>query len=368
MAATRPMVTKATSNKQPTMLPTAQPPMEPKAAPTAVVSSEAPKAEAKAEEQKYFIAYLQSFLRNPRCPFLKSIYPVIDRILLLSRPLPPLHSPELPQHHPLHARRYRRPTLSLHKLTLLKHIYGKDTLRPLTILQVLTATHPHPDAEFSIEGTEITQITFVGQIRNVSSQATNMTYKLDDGTGTIEVKQWIDADAPKYNELGDPIAGKGELKIGEWARVWGRLKAFNNKRHVGAHVIRAIHDKNEINYHLLEATAVHLYFTRGPPDQFTQNQNQNQLATNADAYGQAAPQSGYNQQGAASMPNLSVSARKVIQCLKNTPQNNEGLHMQQIAGALAMGIPEVMKAGDELMSHSLIFTTVDDNTWALLEM
>jgi len=338
--------------------------MAPKAALTAAASSADPKVAAKAEEEeeKYFIAYLQTFLSNPHCPFLKSPYPVIDRTLLLSTPLPPLLSPQqsqLPPHHPLRTQRYRR-----HKLILLKGTYGKDTLRPLTILQVLTASQPHPDAEFSIEGTEVTQITFVGQIRNISSQATNMTYKLDDGTGTIEVKQWIDADAPKYNELGDPIAGKGELKIGEWARVWGRMKAFNNKRHVGAHVIRAVHDKNEISYHLLEATAVHLYFTRGPPEQFAQTTG---AATSAgDPYGQQpVQQANYNQQP---MPNLSVSARKVIQCLKNTPQNNEGLHMQQIAGALGMGVPEVMKAGDELMSHSLIFTTVDDNTWALLEM
>ena len=186
-----------------------------------------------------------------------------------------------------------------------------------------------------------------------------MTYKLDDGTGTIEVKQWIDSDAPKYTELGDPISGKGELKIGEWARVWGRLKAFNNKRHVGAHVIKAVQDKNEINYHLLEATAVHLYFTRGPPEQFAQNtstSNANQIGQQQQ-YGQPLPQ----------MPNLSTSARKVMQCLKNTPQNNEGLHMQHIAEASGMGIPEVMKAGDELLLHSLIFTTVDDNTWALLD-
>lgn len=349
--------------------------MAPKAAPTAAASSAAPKAAAKVEqeeEEKYFIAYLQTLLSNPHCPFLKSLYPVIDRTVLLSTPLPPLHSPHqahLPPHHPLRTQRYRRHKLPLHKLILLKGTYGKDTLRPLTILQVLTASQPHPDAEFSIEGTEVTQITFVGQIRNISSQATNMTYKLDDGTGTIEVKQWIDADAPKYNELGDPIAGKGELKIGEWARVWGRMKAFNNKRHVGAHVIRAVHDKNEIAYHLLEATAVHLYFTRGPPEQFAADPGA--AASAADPYGQqqAVQQPGrYNQPAAAPMPHLSPVARKVMQCLKNTPQNNEGLHMQQIAGALGMGVPEVMKAGDELMSHSLIFTTVDDNTWALLEM
>lgn len=36
--------------------------------------------------------------------------------------------------------------------------YGKDTLRPVTILQVLNASQPHPDADFSIDGTEITQV------------------------------------------------------------------------------------------------------------------------------------------------------------------------------------------------------------------
>ncbi|MCJ1399728.1 replication factor A protein 2 [Xylographa trunciseda] len=248
--------------------------------------------------------------------------------------------------------------------------YGKDTLRPCTIMQVLSASQPHPDADFSLDDVEITQITFVGQIRNISQQTTNMTYKLDDGTGSIEVKQWIDSDAPKYDEHGDPVRSeKAELKVGEWARCWGRLKAFNNRRHVGAHVIRPVQDKNEINYHLLEATFAHLYFTRGPPEQFTAVGG----AENA-VYGQQAPQQGNgysNGVGEAQRslpPQLSSLARRIVQCLKTTPQNNEGLHMQQIAAATGMGVAEVMKGGDELLQQSLIFTTVDDNTWALLEM
>ena len=83
---------------------------------------------------------------------------------------------------------------------------------------------------------------------------------------------------------------------------------------------------------------------------------------------------GYNQNGVDAgmmngrqMPNVSPGARRVYGALKTTPQNNEGLHVQNIAATLGMQIADVMKAGDELLSHGMIFTTVDDNTWAILE-
>lgn len=36
--------------------------------------------------------------------------------------------------------------------------YGQDTLRPVTIKQVLDAQQPHPDADFKIDEVEITQV------------------------------------------------------------------------------------------------------------------------------------------------------------------------------------------------------------------
>ena len=208
------------------------------------------------------------------------------------------------------------------------------------------------------------KITFVGQIRNISTQTTNITYKLDDGTGSVEVKQWIDADASTDMDPTGAASAKGKLVENEWARVWGRLKAFNNRRHVGVHVIRPIEHKMDIMYHLLEATYVHLYFTRGGPEQFTNTGGA--AGANGDSYAQ---QDGAGEMGMNGrvMPNISVSARKVYQVLKTSVQSNEGLHVQNVAAMLGMPVQEVMKAGDELLGHSLIFTTVDDNTWAVLE-
>lgn len=209
----------------------------------------------------------------------------------------------------------------------------------------------------------------MGQIRNISTQTTNITYKLDDGTGTIEVKQWIDTDAgtnamenSNVTVTGDSATPK--LIENEWARVWGRLKAFNNKRHVGAHVIRPVADKMEITYHLLEATYVHLYFVRGPLEP-----GGGKTADQGGARGGHSGMEGGSMAGPrhAQLASLSVEARRVYQMLKSTPQSNEGLHVQNLAVELRLSVPEVMKAGDELLRDSLIYTTIDDNTWALLE-
>jgi replication factor A2 len=201
------------------------------------------------------------------------------------------------------------------------------------------------------------QITFVGQIRNVSTQTTNITYKVDDGTGTVEVKQWIDSDTSNSDQGGMEDLNKSRLVENAYCRVWGRLKAFNNKRHVGAHVIRPITDYNEINYHLLEATAVHLFFTRGPP--MSKDGQRTGGVTNGDGAG--------DERNGRAMPKMTPVARSLYDALKQTPQSNEGLHVQMLASQLQAGVNDVYKAAEELIGMGLIFTTVDDNTWAILE-
>ncbi|KAM3069486.1 Replication factor A protein 2 [Clarireedia jacksonii] len=239
--------------------------------------------------------------------------------------------------------------------------YGKDTLRPVTIKQIIEAVQPHPDADFKIDGVEITQLSFIGQIHSISKQATNITYKIDDGSGLIEVKQWIDSEA-------DPDDPKLTHNEGEYIHVWGRLKSFSNKRHVGAHVIRPVTDHNEITYHGLEATLVHLYFTRGPPE-------------GVGAGAGAKPEEGmfvggYDGAGAANggvsaggsikgLPaNASANAKKVFQLLQSEPDD---LHVQNIASKLGVALSDVYKAGDELLGLGCIYTTLDDETWAVLE-
>ncbi len=158
------------------------------------------------------------------------------------------------------------------------------------------------------------------------------------------------------DQMGNNDDSKPKLIEEGYCRVWGKLKAFNNKKHVGAHVIRPVTDYNEINYHLLDATAIHLFFSRGAPET---GKGQNGTRTN-----DSVQQSTSNGQ---TLPSMSPGARKLLQTLKATPQSNEGLHVQVLASQMGTNTNEAQRAAEELISLGLIFTTVDEFTWALLE-
>lgn len=132
---------------------------------------------------------------------------------------------------------------------------------------------------------------------------------------------------------------------------------------MGAQIIRPVEDMNEVSYHLLEATSVHLYFTRGPPG----GANTGAGAAAANGAGQQQAGAGAGTYGAYDMGGYSQAAKRVFQCLRESPQTNEGLHQHEISAKLGIDSAEVARAGDDLLAGGLIYTTVDDSTWAILE-
>ncbi|KAI1960293.1 Replication factor A protein 2 [Ophidiomyces ophidiicola] len=249
--------------------------------------------------------------------------------------------------------------------------YAKESLRAVTIKQINEATQAYPEADFKIDDTEITQISFVGQVRNISQLTTFVTYKIDDGTGDIEVKRWLD-NADRNDGMEDPMdtsesatrrSSKKEIVVNGYAKVWGKLGVYNNRRSVTAHVIRPLTNMDEYHCHFLEATAMHLYFTRGPPpskDGAAATKDQGEIGAGNTAGNMAIT--------GKPLPHMSPIARKLYDTLSNTMQSREGLHAQHLAGLMHMPLSDVYKASEELQSHSLIFPTVDDNTWAILEI
>ncbi|KAG8422894.1 Replication factor A protein 2 [Metarhizium acridum] len=240
--------------------------------------------------------------------------------------------------------------------------YQDESLRPVTIKQILEADEAFTGADFKIDNTTITQITFVGQVRNINPQPTNVTLKIDDGTGQIEVKKWIDAD-----KADDANADQYELD--SYVRVWGRLKSFSNKRHVGAHVIRPVTDFNEVNYHLLEATYVHLYLTRGPlgQDGAANGGGESMFVGGGGGYGGNANGGGGSGQMLSKVSGCSAAAKKMFNFMNGAPGMNEGVHLNVISSSTGLSVRDVLAASDELLGHGLIYTTVDDETWAILE-
>ncbi|KAI1658024.1 replication protein A, subunit RPA32 [Daldinia decipiens] len=228
---------------------------------------------------------------------------------------------------------------------------SEDSLRPVTVKQIIDAEQLfNRENSFRIDGADVSQVTFVGMVRQISPQTTNITYRLDDGTGIIEVKQWLDADR-------QDDAAHNPFHEEQYVRVWGRLRSFGNKRHVGVHVIKPVTDFNEVNYHLLEATYVHLFFTRGALG-----------GGGGGGDGNAAEDDSMfvENNDAMFLQGASVKARKMYQYL-NQSKSGEGTHMHVIAKETGMTIQDVMAAAEELLGHGKIYTTLDDETFAVLE-
>ncbi|KAL3458111.1 hypothetical protein BJX64DRAFT_234244 [Aspergillus heterothallicus] len=244
------------------------------------------------------------------------------------------------------------------------------TMRPITIKQALDATQPYPEASYQIDSQDVSSVVLVGQVRNISSQATNITYKLDDGTGEIEAKQWVTPD-DSMDTTDESLASGGKdrngVELNGYAKVFGKLKTmFGDRKIITTHCVRPLTDINEVHFHFLEAAAVHLFFTRGPAP----------AAGGSGAGGSGGgmkddsmADGGYGAAGGGggNLPAMTPLAKRVYNLLKTEPQSNEGMQAQQIAAKLGVSIGDVARAGDELLNAAVIFSTVDEQTWAILE-
>lgn len=189
----------------------------------------------------------------------------------------------------------------------------------------------------------------------MNPQPTNITLKIDDGTGQIEVKKWIDIDKQDDADPG--------YELDSHVRIWGRPKSFSNKRHVAAHVIRPVTDFNEVNYHMLEATYVHLYFSKGPLGQNNAGGDGDSMFVDGGGHNNDS-----NNQIPDKLSGCSAQAKKMFNFMKkNTPDNNEGINLNIIMSSAGMSLRDVLTAADQLLGQGLIYTTVDDETWAILE-
>lgn len=242
---------------------------------------------------------------------------------------------------------------------------NNTTLRPVTIKQILDAIQPYPEAGYTIDGQDVSSIVFVGQVRNISTQATNVTYKLDDGTGEIEAKQWITPsdEMDMTDDLGKEGKERNGVEVNGYAKVFGRLKALlGDRKAISTHCVRPLTDINELHFHFLEATAVHLFHTRGAPG--SAKGGSGGAGAGDTAMGGL---DGAGGGGGPMLPGMSPVARRVYNLLKTEPQTNEGLHSQLIAAKLGLPPQDVMRAGEELTNAGVIFSTVDEQTWVVLE-
>ncbi|OCF46008.1 replication factor A2 [Kwoniella heveanensis CBS 569] len=220
---------------------------------------------------------------------------------------------------------------------------GNQTIRPVTIKQVLNATQVHPDADFQIDGQDISQILLVGSVHNSSASATNVSYEIGDGTGYIDVRLWLDS--------ADDEAGKAkDIEQDHYVGIMGSIKMFGGKRHVSATHIRAITNHDEVYHHLLKSLYVSLSM-RG-----ASSGGGGVSGATHDDYS-AGVQSNNAESAFAGLPTLQ---RKIMEYVAQD-DTDDGVHVSLITRQVTgFKSDDVMEAVEQLMSDGLLFSTIDD--------
>jgi len=111
-----------------------------------------------------------------------------------------------------------------------------------------------PDDTFKIDGREVTTVAILGLILEARIESTHYDYKIDDGSGCIDVRVWFQQDTPSDQD---------QYKEGQYVRVTGSLRSFNDQKSIMSWRMHPITDFNELTWHGLSIIHAHLQHTRG---------------------------------------------------------------------------------------------------------
>ncbi|EMG47178.1 Replication factor A protein 2, putative [Candida maltosa Xu316] len=96
----------------------------------------------------------------------------------------------------------------------------RQKLTPVTIKQINDATQPVPDSEFKVHNVELNLVSFVGVVRKVENNGATVLITIEDGTGTVEVRRWVDEqntsadeESQKFEEMLNPKVFLNQAKV-----------------------------------------------------------------------------------------------------------------------------------------------------------
>ncbi|KAI9095593.1 hypothetical protein DFS34DRAFT_183954 [Phlyctochytrium arcticum] len=241
---------------------------------------------------------------------------------------------------------------------------ANQALRPVTVKQIMDSKQTIPDQPSMLDGQILENLTIVGRVNSVTEASTNTTYVLDDGTGTIELKKWVNGEE---NEAVAKL--REDIVEGIYVRATGHLRIFNSKKSILVFNIRKVESADEITFHSLECVMVHLYHTKGPL-----NPAPNQQIA-APTGGAAAPTSFQNSAYAptagtyASDPSdafkdegFNPVQRHVMQFVRQHHSTQDGASLFDLVNRLRGQAPEheIKETVEYLCSEGHLYSTVDE--------
>ena len=220
-----------------------------------------------------------------------------------------------------------------------------DGICPVTIKQILTATYDENEQEVRIDGVPRKQVSVVGRIVSISDQGPiEISYIVSDGTGDLKINFFV---------------GETDNVIPTGAMVFavGRLSA-TYKEQMTAFTIKPITQWDQIPFHMLQATFIHLNTLKGtaPNSVFSAHVTQPQLL---------AQNTAQQVQQMTAEQRAEKIKEDVIECIKSEG-NDAGVSVQTIISHLGSKytVEEIKTAIESASFNGEIYATNEDDHYA----
>ncbi|KAG4097923.1 replication protein A, subunit RPA32 [Neocallimastix lanati (nom. inval.)] len=231
-----------------------------------------------------------------------------------------------------------------------------QNLRPVTIKQIYSASQLVPEGPFSLNGKDLDHISLIGKIQNIQFMSTKTNYKIEDGTGSIDVIEWIntnddDSEAQKRSQWS---------KEGHYIKVIGSLRTSQqDNKGVLAFNIRSIENFNEITSHFLEIIKINLEEKKN--NNSYGNQEKILPSFNNSDY---APQNYNDNIPAMGTGDYTQSQQAIINLIKSQKLGEEGMHVETICKMLngKFNEEDIRRSIEWLVNEChLYYTTIDES-------
>ncbi|RVW52330.1 Replication protein A 32 kDa subunit A [Vitis vinifera] len=243
---------------------------------------------------------------------------------------------------------------------------SRDTqgLIPVTVKQISEASHSGDDkSNFQIDGVDVTNITLVGMVFDKSERVTDVSFALDDGTGRIECKRWV-------NEAFDTREMENIREVlilffnfvpnsdGIYVRLNGHLRSSGGNRQLVAFSVRPVTNFDEIAFHFIEVIHLHLKNskTRLPSDALTQPLS---ASVKTESTGYQTPSSQLSAQSVDGVNGLDQMVLDYLQQPSNYDRE-KGIHRDELSQQLKISTEKIMESIRTLEEEGLIYSTIDE--------
>jgi replication factor A2 len=243
--------------------------------------------------------------------------------------------------------------------------YDEQTLIPVTISMIKKAQTDSSGGDGTVvleDGRPLHMVTIVGAVRSVDAQSTSIQYVIEDGTGSIDVKQWVDDNDSEVVAEEKKRAAQDNIYV----KVTGSVKDYEDKKMFLANSVRKLGSGNELTHHLLDVMYSGEKFKRAdsivPPVMLNNsmgfNSNNNNSGGQANMGGGGG---GFNQGGG---DDKRSQVMNVMQRLNN--DGEEGTSVQQCVAELpGLSEADVRDVINLLSEEGSLYSTTDENHFKL---